>query len=104
MSVKAISPDEVTAVKMKIIPDQVIDLWNKTIAQNYSNGASRILQKDIISTLTVTQINGTYADRASIFKLGWLEIEDIYRKAGWKVEYDRPGYNENYDAVFIFRK
>lgn len=29
-----------------------------------------------------------------IFDNHWLDIEDIYREQGWKVKYDKPGYNE----------
>jgi hypothetical protein len=32
-----------------------------------------------------------------------LDIEDTYREAGWKVEYDKPAYCENYPANFTFR-
>jgi hypothetical protein len=31
-----------------------------------------------------------------------LDIEPIYREAGWIVEYDKPAYCENYDANFTF--
>ena len=37
-------------------------------------------------------------------KAGWLDVEGIYRKAGWDVEYDSPGYCEDYPATFKFRK
>jgi hypothetical protein len=36
------------------------------------------------------------------FKNHWLDIEDTYREQGWTVEYDSPGYNESYDAYFVF--
>lgn len=42
--------------------------------------------------------------RQFIFDKHWLDIEDTYRKAGWNVEYDKPGYCENYDAYFVFSK
>lgn len=32
-----------------------------------------------------------------------LDVEDVYRAAGWEVTYDKPGYNETYDATFTFR-
>jgi hypothetical protein len=37
-----------------------------------------------------------------IFDNHWLDIEDHYRKAGWKVTYDKPSYYEDYDAFFKF--
>lgn len=32
----------------------------------------------------------------------WLNFEGAYRRAGWKVEFDKPGYNESYPATFKF--
>ena len=42
--------------------------------------------------------------RVLIFSNHWLDVEDIYRKQGWKVVYDSPGYDESYDAYYEFRK
>ena len=39
-----------------------------------------------------------------VFKNKWLDVEEVYRKAGWKVEYDKPGYCEDYEAYFVFEK
>ena len=33
-----------------------------------------------------------------------MDFEDLYRKSGWSVSYDKPAYNENYDAFLIFNK
>lgn len=40
----------------------------------------------------------------TIYKLNqdWVNIEDVYRKQGWNVEFDKPGYNEDYDATYTF--
>jgi len=37
-----------------------------------------------------------------IDKNNWLDVGKIYENAGWKVEYDRPGFNESYEATFSF--
>ena len=42
-------------------------------------------------------------NRQTIFKNSWLDIEPIYRRAGWLVKYDKPGYCENYLANFTFK-
>jgi hypothetical protein len=39
-----------------------------------------------------------------MFNKHWFDIEDIYRKAGWAVEFDKPGYNESYESFFVFKK
>ena len=41
--------------------------------------------------------------RSMIFEKHWLDFEDIYRKAGWFVNFDKPAYNETYDAFFEFK-
>jgi len=42
-------------------------------------------------------------NRAEIFDKGWLNVEEVYRAAGWAVEYDKPGFNESYSATFTFK-
>jgi hypothetical protein len=40
--------------------------------------------------------------REDVFKNGWLNVEHLYETHGWKVEYDKPAYNEDYPATFKF--
>lgn len=40
----------------------------------------------------------------SIYKKGWLNVEEAYREKGWDVTYDKSGYNETYRALFVFSK
>jgi hypothetical protein len=42
--------------------------------------------------------------RDDVYDKGWLNIEPVYAEFGWVVEYDKPGYNESYDATFEFTK
>ena len=42
--------------------------------------------------------------RKEIYDKNWLDVEDVYESAGWKVEYDKPGYNENYEPTFTFSR
>lgn len=41
--------------------------------------------------------------RQEIFDNGWLDIETVYEDSGWSVEYDKPGYNESYEASWTFK-
>lgn len=34
----------------------------------------------------------------------WVDFEDLYRKQGWKVVYDKPAYCETYKAYFVLSK
>jgi len=100
MAVKPISPTEAEKSKIKNIPDSVIEVWNKVIAQKYRNGYLTIYQDEIVGELA----SAMNVSRDVIFASGWLDIESIYRASGWDVEYDKPGYNETYRAYFKFNK
>lgn len=98
--VKPISPGETTALKKKIIPDGVIEAFNKTIAKHF-DGRSAKFESDEVINVIVTSMD---VDRHRIFKEKWLDVEDIYRAEGWKVTYDQPAYCETYPATFTFKK
>jgi hypothetical protein len=97
--VKPISPNEIGAAKLKYIPDTVFEVVNELLAQKCTNGRATIYQKDIVAAL-LTKMDTT---KAVIFDKGYLNFEEAYREQGWKVEYDKPAYNESYDAHFIFK-
>ena len=96
---KPITPNEVASQKLKTMPEGVLAAFNELIASKYTDGISVVTQDDVIKLIFLkTDIN-----RAEVFKEGYLNVEEIYREAGWKVEYDKPGYNESYSPFFTFR-
>ncbi len=96
--VKPIKPDE--AVAAKVFPDEVITAFNELITENLSGKVSRFKQEDVIARIRLK----TDVERREIFDNRWLDVEDLYRSEGWKVEYDSPAYNENYPAIFTFTR
>jgi hypothetical protein len=100
MSAKPITPKEIVTQKLLEIPDCVIETFNHLIAEKWDGYKSSIKQCDIVEIL-VSKHN---MDENIIYHKHYLDIEGIYRKAGWVVEYDKPAYNESYDAYFTFRK
>ena len=98
--VKPIKPDEIVELKKVVIPTEVIETVNILLAQKFCNGYATILQEDIVDALIVR--TGWTSD--FIFDNNYLDFEDIYREAGWKVVYDKPGFNEDYDKKFHFSK
>lgn len=100
MKVKPIKPKEAALKKVSDIPDGVIKAFNTLIVKNLSNGYSQVTQKDAVNEI----VKNMGCDREDIFNKNWLDIESHYRKAGWKVKYDKPGYNESYEAFFEFRE
>lgn len=97
---KPISPAEAAAEKLKNMPDAVIDTWNRIIAEKFDGHSATIKQNDIVVALAAA----TGVNRHKVFDTNWLYIEDLYRKEGWTVTYDKPDYNENYEAYFEFKK
>lgn len=95
---KPYSPEEAKQAALSSIPDEVISIVNKLLAENLrSNDTATILQKEIIAAYEVNHSKGS-------FNVKWLDFEDLYRNNGWKCNYDGPAYCETYDAVFKFEK
>lgn len=103
--VKPISPEEVATLKTKIIPEEVIEAVNELIASRFSNGYANFTQKDLVALIKKKfKEHGKEAPSDKlIMDEHWLDFEDIYREEGWKVFYDKPGYNESYNATFEFK-
>ena len=96
---KPISPDDVAeAVAM---PEFIIDVVNHLIVTHYNNGTAVIELKEIVKEAREYM---RVHNRFGQFKYAWLNFEEVYRNAGWNVEYDKPGYNESYEATFKFTK
>lgn len=94
-----ITPEQALAEAGKDFPPKVIDQWNKAITRNMVGNTSIVMQKEIAQSIA----NELRCTVNCVYSARWLDVEQMYRNAGWKVEYDRPGWNENYEANFIFR-
>lgn len=103
MSVKPLSPKEAFE-KYDHMPDKVIETWNKLILKNRSGRTSIVKQNDAVEALrgAMSDEHQDLISRQEVFDEGWLEIEEVFRAAGWKVEYDKPAYCETYEATFTF--
>ena len=96
-----ITPEEASHEQLNRIPDFVIEIVNNLIVEDFSlcTKSAVVRQKDIIAELRKLG----YTDD-TVFSKRWLDIETIYKEAGWNVEYDSPAYNETYSPVFKFSK
>lgn len=97
-----ITPEQVREKKQSLIPPGVFTVVNRFIAENYDENScsSTVLQRELVSAIC----NELGVTSDEIYNKRWLDIEGIYRKAGWKVRYDKPGYNEDYDPFFVFKE
>jgi hypothetical protein len=98
--IKPITPEQVK--NCNHIPEFVIDIFNKLIAAKFSNGVAVVKQDDLVEEIIKPRAHKMTHSRDDVFKNGWLNIETLYESYGWKVEYDKPAYNETYPATFKF--
>lgn len=99
-TIKPIKPSEVT----QHIPGWIIRGTNDCILEHYRELAkeSHFTQDELINSC-LKYAPDENITRGTIFDNGWLDIEPLYRKEGWIVEYDKPAYCENYPASFTFK-
>lgn len=97
--VRPITPEEVVNNKSKVFPAAVFEAFNDMITQKFSGNQATFKQKDVVALMKEKGL-----EQRQIFDQGFLDVEDVYRKAGWTVEYDKPGYNESYPATFTFKR
>ena len=104
--VKPITPDEIVDRKREVIPDFVFEAFNYCIVEEWDGRSATVGQDEVIDyIMSLIEKEGIKdVERQDLFDKHWLDIEDIYREAGWDVYYDKPAYNETYEATFKFSK
>lgn len=98
-NVLPIRPEDIAKEKESAFPDAVLASFNQLITEKFSGGSATIKQEDVVKLMVSKGL-----DHREIFDRGWLNVEGVYRASGWKVEYDKPGYNEDYPATFTFTR
>jgi hypothetical protein len=96
--VKPFTPNEALNSHSHQIPDAVIEVVNGLLSQRVGSGRHiYIHQKEVIDALLMRGFV-----REEIFAKNMLDFEGVFRASGWVVTYDKPAYNESYDAFWIF--
>jgi hypothetical protein len=104
MAVKPIKPEEILEKKAETIPDEMFQAINELIALKWNGSSAVFRQEDLIlKYFEITGQSNLERNREVIFSNHMLDFEDIYRKEGWQVHYDKPAYNESYHATFEFK-
>lgn len=99
-----ISPKEIDQIK-SAIPEEVFDAFNELIAANWTGRSATFKQDDVVPVaLKKLKQRLPNMTRAKMFENHWLDVESAYRTKGWRVNYDKPGFNESYPATFTFEK
>lgn len=107
MPVQPIRPSQVAKKKNETLPDAVIQAFNEMIVKYCNNGHASFQQKEVLSLILLkwnTENPKSKITAQEVFNNKWLDVEDIYRKAGWTVEYDSPAYCESYEPSYKFTK
>lgn len=100
--IQPFSPDFIIENKKEFIPAEMIKAVNILLAERYSGDSAVIKQGEIIEKFL--SIVGEKFKRKDIFDKHFLHFECVFRNVGWYVEFDKPGYNENYQPYYSFRK
>lgn len=93
------SPKEIMGSLDTIIPEVVIQAVNNLLKKGYRGDSVTLRQSDIVAEIIRLDNNIT---SHQAFDSKWLDFEALFERAGWKVVYDKPGYNETYPATFEF--
>lgn len=103
--VKPLSPNEVKSLRLESLDADMITAVNNLLKKKLdSAGCAKLLQKDIVDEyFKVKGVEKTDARKKKMHEDHQLDFEDVFRKAGWSVSYDKPGYNESYEASFEFK-
>lgn len=96
---RPIRPGEVALLSQQVIPPEVFDAFNELIAKGWDGVSATVVQGDAV----VLACKNLGIVREA-FDSKWLNVESAYARHGWKVVYDKPGYNESYPATFTFKR
>ena len=76
-------------------PDWAIEIWNSLLKNAYDGDQAIIYYNDV---------RQAFDDHTSGSYKMYQNYAYEYRKSGWKVEEDTPGYNETYRGHWTFTK
>ena len=100
--IKPITPAE---VENKEIPDEIIAAFNALILKNWTTSGAKIDQEDVLRlAMKNFKESGKEISADKVFDNGWMDVESVFKKEGWRVTYDKPAYFETYEAYYIFKK
>lgn len=93
-----IKPSEVRQHKTDALPEEVFIAFNDCITLTWDGWSAVVKQRDVAERIAAAMSITT----AEVVQRHYLDVEESYRAEGWVVGYDKPGYNETYDATFRF--
>lgn len=98
--VKPVSPDQLANQDEHDIHPSMIRAINILLSR-FDGYSLNLTQREIVEKFLNLEPN---MKRSDVFDNNYLDFIGIYRRAGWDIVYDRPGYNESYEPNYTFKK
>lgn len=98
---KPITPNEAKKSTSSAIPSFVIEAFNEMISTRLRRGVARFDLKEV-ADLAMSKAPPGF-ERQTLWDRNYMDVEPLFERAGWKVQFDKPGYCESYEAFFVFR-
>lgn len=97
---KPFSPKEARESQVSAIPPEVFEAVNELLSDGIRGSSPVTIMQEMMIARILDKMPRVTRD--VLFKYHWLDFESAYSKAGWHVLYDKPGYNEAYEASWRF--
>lgn len=100
-----ITPEEAKKSLLTKIEPEMIQAVNELIVENLKGRSSQFKQQEIEDKyLKIKNLHGEYGreEMRRVYEKGLMDIEGLFEKYGWNVEYNKPGYNESGNCYFTF--
>lgn len=102
---KPLKPEDIGVAKKAVLPDEVIAAANELIAKKWNGHRARFTTDELADKIEKEFIAaGKAITPGKIGKENWLDIEDVYRDEGWKVEFVKEGWNDPAPDYYVFTK
>lgn len=96
---KPITPKEAAAYAfIDSFPEAVVDAFNYLIKKNLRNGEAIVMQDEVADKIAKRLM----ISRDEVFKRRYLDVESVFREAGWIVYYEKPSFGETHKPFFKF--
>lgn len=103
---QAIRPDQALAAKTSNIPAYVIEAANDLLVSKISLSGEATFTVPELADLAIekARAQGEPISHDKLFENKWLDIEPVFREAGWKVKFIKTPYYDSNPDSFVFSK
>ena len=82
-------------------PAAVVEVFNALLGRRYDERESVVITEEEVVKALLSAC--PHLTRHEIYERKWLDgVAPLFRRAGWTVRFDKPGFNEIYGAFWEF--